>query len=146
MPRVVRACSLLLGALVLCSTWARAQTSCTPTNQGGLLAQFSDNASPGSIAPAAIRNVICSALLQQGTGATAQAITVAVSPFIYTTTSVGTVTVDSATVAISRNNGTTFYTVGTAGAAVPVLTGDQVRVTYTTPTPVMAFLPSGPSQ
>lgn len=146
MPRAVRACSLLLGALASYSTEARAQLACTPTNQAGLLAQFSDSASPGSIAPSNVRNVICSMQNQQGTGGAVQVQSPSTSPFTFTAVYGGTLIVGSGAVAISRDNGQTWLPVSVSGGAIPVLVNDQVQVTWYQTVPTITFLPSGPSQ
>lgn len=53
---------LAAALLALWSVAASAQTSCTVSNLAGLVGQFSDSAGAGSITPANVRNVICSAV------------------------------------------------------------------------------------
>lgn len=124
---------------------ASAQTGCTDQNQATLLSQFSDNASPGSIAPGNVRNIICSNLNHQGTGGNAVVLSPSSSPFIYTATYVGMVVASSGTMLISRNNGGTFYQFSTAGGNILMLVGDQIEIAYSGSPPVVVFLPIGPS-
>lgn len=67
-------------------------------------------------------------LMLFGPGAVSPVV-VGVSPFTYTATSPGLLAVSGGTIELSRS-GSPFYTVSAAGGAIPMLTGDQVRITY----------------
>lgn len=140
--------SLFLACLLsLAAVAANAQTSCLVQNQGALLQQFSDAATPGSIAPSAVRNVICSGLVFQTAGGAGQTLTPTTSPFTYTFISAGSVIVTSGQVAISRNQGLTFNIASVTGGDFVVQSGDQLRIVWYVPAtiPTVTFLPFGPS-
>ena len=69
------------------------------------------------------------------------------SPFIFTAAFQGTLIVQSAQVEISRNAGANWYLVNATGGAIPMLTGDKVRVTWygvgVGNRPTVTFLPGG---
>lgn len=123
---------------------ALAQTSCTVTSSGALLSQFSDTAANGSITPANVRNVVCSTQLILAPGATVVAGAPVASPFTYAPALSGTMIVSSGKVELSRDAGATYYIVSLTGGEVPVLFGDQIRVTwFSAIVPGVVFFPSG---
>ncbi len=70
-------------------------------------------------------------------------IPIGVSPFVFKSSSPGTFVIESGAVSISRDGGATYYACGLTGAAVPVLNGDWVQVTFYNIAPVAAFFPQG---
>lgn len=80
-------------------------------------------------------------LVSSGTkGAPAVAQVVGPSPWTFQALVAGVLIVESGQVELSRD-GTTFYICGLAGAPVPLLNGDSVRVTYYDAAPKVTFLP-----
>jgi len=66
------------------------------------------------------------------------------SPFVFHTVFQGTLVVFGGEVELSRDTGTTWYKVGLAGGAVPVLVGDEIRITWYSPVPPpVTFFPGG---
>lgn len=64
------------------------------------------------------------------------------SPFVYTATRQGTLTVFSGQVEISRDNGLNWYLIGLMGGAIPMLRNDRVRVTwFQVDKPTVVFFP-----
>lgn len=63
------------------------------------------------------------------------------SPKVFLAVVQGTLVVDSGKIELSRD-GETFYTIGLAGGAIPLLVGDSARITWFTAPPVLAFFPS----
>src|ERR1700722_5155012 len=126
-----RAIGLGLAMLGLASASpASAQLSCSIQNLATLLAQFSDNAGNGSITPANVRNLVCSVQLLLAPGAPAVALAPGTSPFQYTAQVAGNLIVTSGAVAVSRNNGGTFYTTSLTGGSFALAPGDIVQVTW----------------
>lgn len=78
--------------------------------------------------------------LDVSTGGVAVAQTVGASPWTFTAPKCGTLVVDSGQVELARGLGS-FWTVGLAGGAIPVMAADRVRITYYRTTPTVAFLP-----
>ncbi len=76
------------------------------------------------------------------TGAPVQVQAVGVSPYVFTSAGIGTLVVESGQVEISRDAGVTWFVLSLAGASVPVLVGDKVRVTYYNVAPKVTFLPT----
>lgn len=63
------------------------------------------------------------------------------SPQTFTAPSAGTFVVESGQVELSRDSGATFYIFSLAGGAVPVLSGDQIRVTWYNVVPLVTLFP-----
>ena len=80
-------------------------------------------------------------LVLAGASAPAAAVpqVVGASPWTFTSLASGTLVVESGQVELGRNGA--FVVCGMTGAAVPVLKGDQVRVTYYQSAPVVTLLP-----
>ena len=70
-------------------------------------------------------------VLAGGAGQPALPIDPGVSPFTYTALLQGTMVVFGAEVELSRDNGAHWYKVTLTGGAVPMMVGDQIRVTWT---------------
>lgn len=75
-------------------------------------------------------------------GGPAQPKVVGASPWVFVAITIGTLAVESGQVELSRDGGVTWDVFSLAGAAVPVLVGDEVRVTYYNSTPKVTFFPT----
>lgn len=79
-----------------------------------------------------------------GGGGAVSGITVGSSPFVYTAPVVGQVVISGGTVSkieISRDVGTTFFTIGLTSGMFLLKEQDELRVTYSA-MPTMTFIPA----
>src|ERR1700683_3526055 len=140
-----------LGLWMALGTPALAQVNCSglsPNFTAALLAQFQTTAPNGSIGPVAVQNFICSVTKLLSPGSSALVQTPVTSPFQYTAQIAGNLIVSSGAVAISRNNGSTFYPAGLTGGTFALANGDIVQVTWfqagAANVPIIVYLPNGP--
>lgn len=136
---------LLLALLAGVALPSSAQLSCSTQSQAVLLPQFSDNAAAGSIAPANVRNIICSDIQLLAAGATAQPQVVISSPANFAATQAGYLTVSSGLVQITR--GATTVTASLTGGHFKLVANDLVVITWfglgAGSIPVVTWFPDG---
>lgn len=133
----------LIGLLLLAAAPASAQTACTQQSRAAVLAQFSDTAPNASITPQNVRNGWCSVQFVLDPGGTPSASAPSTSPFLFVPSIAGTLQINQGEVEVSRNGGVTYYTVSLTGGSIPLLFGDQVRISwFSTTIPTAEFFPA----